>query len=265
MDPNNIGEVLRTYNVDLWSLIDVVIVIFASDLPREHHSRRDSIVKCLYLPEPSRCRSCTAAGEDLNHRSSDVKEISSLGDSDADERDLHGDQDQSHRINLYRPIDSEQRRILTVKELGDPDQNDEVLVNCIRKLIDMNFTFKALKETDIRRHVNELRKHPSGEVWRLVKLLVRKWNDLADGWVRSNSNTADSPQQMAGKMNQNEHQLVDLDYSPNHHTGGLVLESESRVKNIPRRDAPPKLSPPATVQAVKDEKDGLIDPERLAD
>ncbi|KAH7691678.1 Transcription factor IIS N-terminal protein [Dioscorea alata] len=255
MDPNNIGEMLRTYNIDLWSLIYVVIVIVASDLPGEFHSRRDSIVKCLYLPEPSRCRSCTAAGEDLNHRSSDVKEISSLGDSDGDERDLHGDQDQSHQINLYRPIDFEQRRILT---------NDEMLVNCIRKLIDMNFTFKALKETDIRRHVNELRKHPSGEVWRLVKLLVRKWKDLADGWVRSNSNAAYSPQQMARKMNQNEHQLVDLDYSPNHHTGGLVLESESRVKNIPRRDAPPKLSPPATVQAVKDEKDGLIDPERLA-
>ncbi|XP_039139223.1 probable mediator of RNA polymerase II transcription subunit 26c [Dioscorea cayenensis subsp. rotundata] len=267
MDPDNVGEVLRTYNVDLWSLIDAAISMAARDLPGELRSRRDSIVKRLYSPEPSRCRSCAAAGEDLGHRSSDAKEISSLGDSDADEGDLHlhRDQDQNHRINPDCPIDSEKRRILAVKELlEDPDQNEEVLVNRLQKLIDMDITFKALKETDIGRHVNGLRKHPSGEVRRLVKLLVRKWKDLVDDWVKSNSDAADSPQQTAGKMNQNEHQLVVFDYSPNPHNGGLVLESESRGKNIPRRDAPPKLSPPATVKAVNDEKDGLIDPERLA-
>lgn len=33
--------------------------------------------------------------------------------------------------------------------------------------------FCFLQETDIGRHVNALRKHPSGEVRQLVKLLVR--------------------------------------------------------------------------------------------
>jgi len=33
--------------------------------------------------------------------------------------------------------------------------------------------FCFLQETDIGRHVNGLRKHPSGEVRQLVKLLVR--------------------------------------------------------------------------------------------
>ncbi|KAM0947410.1 putative transcription regulator IWS1 family [Dioscorea sansibarensis] len=265
MDPDNVGEVLRSYNVDLWALIDAAIAMAARDLPGELRARRDSIVKRLYSPEPSRCHSCAGAGEDLGHRRSETKEISSPGNKDADEGNPHRDQDQNHRINPDRPIDSEQRRILAVKELlEDPDQHEEVLVNRLQKLIDMDITFKALKETDIGRHVNGLRKHPSGEVRRLVKLLVRKWKDLVDDWVKSNSEGADSPHQIAGKMNQNEHQLVDFDYSPNPHNGGFVLESESRGKNIPRRDSPPKQSPPATAKIVKDENDGLIDSERLA-
>ncbi|KAL7224371.1 hypothetical protein ACSBR1_025766 [Camellia fascicularis] len=45
---------------------------------------------------------------------------------------------------------------------------------------DMDITFKALKETDIGRHVNRLWKNPSNDVQRLVKQLIRKWKDLVD-------------------------------------------------------------------------------------
>ncbi|XLS55054.1 hypothetical protein HN51_004809 [Arachis hypogaea] len=43
-----------------------------------------------------------------------------------------------------------------------------------------------LKETDIGRHVNRLRKHSSNGIRRLVKLLVRKWKEIVDEWVRLN-------------------------------------------------------------------------------
>ncbi|XP_072068319.1 probable mediator of RNA polymerase II transcription subunit 26c isoform X2 [Arachis hypogaea] len=43
-----------------------------------------------------------------------------------------------------------------------------------------------LKETDIGRHVNRLRKHSSNDVRRLVKLLVRKWKEIVVEWVRLN-------------------------------------------------------------------------------
>ncbi|KAK1583973.1 hypothetical protein Q3G72_028792 [Acer saccharum] len=48
----------------------------------------------------------------------------------------------------------------------------------------MDITFKALKETDIRRHVNRLKKHSSNDVKRLVKHLVWKWKDIVDEWVK---------------------------------------------------------------------------------
>ncbi|RYR62700.1 hypothetical protein Ahy_A04g020422 [Arachis hypogaea] len=44
----------------------------------------------------------------------------------------------------------------------------------------------SLQETDIGRHVNQLRKHSSNGVRRLVKLLVRKWKEIVDEWVRLN-------------------------------------------------------------------------------
>lgn len=79
-------------------------------------------------------------------------------------------------------------------------QSEDSLVDLLQNLADMDITFIALKvvtqtaffiflrvsrltlsfflyvfsqETDIGRHVNRLRKHPSNEVRRLVKQLVR--------------------------------------------------------------------------------------------
>lgn len=49
------------------------------------------------------------------------------------------------------------------------------------------FFFLLLKRTDIGRHVNRLRKHSSNEVRRLVKLLIRRWKDIVDEWVRLNT------------------------------------------------------------------------------
>ncbi|KAK1263428.1 putative mediator of RNA polymerase II transcription subunit 26c [Acorus gramineus] len=92
---------------------------------------------------------------------------------------------------LYAPPlhdeDQEQIRILYIKErIEDPDQSEEYLCDHLQSLADMDITFKALKETDIGRHVNRLRKHPSSEVRRLVKQLVRKWKEKVDEWVKLN-------------------------------------------------------------------------------
>ncbi|EXB32330.1 hypothetical protein L484_005536 [Morus notabilis] len=56
--------------------------------------------------------------------------------------------------------------------------SEDTLVELLQSLVDMDITFQALKETDIGRHVNRLRKHSSSEVKRLVKQVVRFLNDL---------------------------------------------------------------------------------------
>ncbi|GAB2215556.1 hypothetical protein Droror1_Dr00019944 [Drosera rotundifolia] len=81
----------------------------------------------------------------------------------------------------------QERRILAIKEqIEDPHQSEDALGELLQNLEDMDIMFKALKETDIRRHVNHLRKHDSGEIRRVAKQLVRKWKDIVDDWVKRN-------------------------------------------------------------------------------
>ncbi|ONM09043.1 Helix-loop-helix DNA-binding domain containing protein [Zea mays] len=73
------------------------------------------------------------------------------------------------------------------------------------------------KDMDIGHHVNGLRKHPSNEVWQLVKLLVRKWKEIVDDWVRLHNSggdgsgsiicDGDSPDKVQSKYHQNTHAL----------------------------------------------------------
>ncbi|KAJ0969599.1 hypothetical protein J5N97_022476 [Dioscorea zingiberensis] len=291
MDPEEVRVVLTSYGVDLWALIDAAIAVAARDHAGELRARRDAIVKRLYSPEPTQCRSC-AAPEDLGHEWSEAKETSSPEaklsaspstprsdpkDDDDDEGEQHRDQDQEdHRMNPDLPIDAEQRRILAIKErIEDPDQPEEVLVNRLQKLADMEITFKALKkETGQYREARERatqtfvrRSPPISEAAREeVEGSGGRLGEVEFRWCFSRADPY-SPQQLSGKMNQNGHQVVDFGYSPNPHNGGLGLEMESRGKNIPQREAPPKPSPPPPPpKVIKDEKekDGLIDPERLA-
>jgi len=140
----------------------------------------------------------------------------------------------------------------------------------------MDITFKALKETDIGRHVNNLRKHPSNEVRILVKQLVRKWKEIVDEWVKSNSENAspaiitdgDSPQQIPSKSHQNGYQVPDFAYSPNPHNGRTSSNRSSleladpKAKAISKREvlsrpihSTPSTATPAKLKEQKEEAD----------
>ncbi|KAH6765406.1 hypothetical protein C2S52_016389 [Perilla frutescens var. hirtella] len=145
-------------------------------------------------------------------------------------------------------FDDEQTKILSIKEqLEDPHQSEDAVVELLQNLADMDITFQALKETDIGRHVNRLRKHSSNEVRRLVKQLVRKWKETVDEWVKVNQPQAstnliadvDSPQQNIPKNQQNgHHQVPDFGYSPNPRNGGSTAE-----RNYTEQESKPKPSP----------------------
>ncbi|KAL5703632.1 hypothetical protein ACHQM5_022160 [Ranunculus cassubicifolius] len=181
-------------------------------------------------------------------------------------------------------VDEEQMKILDIKEqLEDPNQSEENLVQLLQELHDMEITFKALKETDIGRHVNTLRKHPSNEVCRMVKLVVRKWKYLVDAWVKGTSPgehnaDGDSPQQNPSRKAQNGRQQVpDFNYSPspNPHNGSSGSEKNNsepepkRKPTVPRREAQtrPSHSPQVSNSAAppnREQKSNTIDPDRLA-
>ncbi|KAJ4827764.1 hypothetical protein Tsubulata_020864 [Turnera subulata] len=318
MDADDFRSVLETCGVDVWTFIDAAIDVAALDYASELKQRRDGIVEKLYAtPSSSSCRNCSL------HNNSDLNDVSNVTakNNDAvngrveakrggggfekdgkrggspsttplsvDDDDDGGAEDED--LDPYGGLfDDEQKRILDIKQqIEDPRQTEDSLVDLLQSLADMDITFQALKETDIGRHVNRLRKHSSGDVRRLVKQLVRKWKEIVDEWVSVNPQgdhassalmDGDSPQQ---KMPQNgHHQVPDFAYSPNPHNGSSGSdknnsEPERKLKPAPSREAPARptqKSVPASVSAShnvqrqkeqqrEQQKQSNFDSERLA-
>ncbi|CAM8883937.1 unnamed protein product [Rhodiola kirilowii] len=304
MDCDDFRSMLETSGTDVWEFIDTAIAVASMDYGDELKVRRDSIVEKLYGGLSSRCRNCDRGDRDRvavtgggdESRKYVEKEVfgggsrSPLGSPQSLERDIvyedeNGDDEDVKYGGGGGGVDDEQQvTIFYIKDrLEDVDQSEEVVVDLLESLADMDITFKALKETDIGRHVNRLRKHPSNEVRRLVKHLVRKWKDLVDEWVRVNSTAGevatshliegDSPQQ---KLAQNvHHQDPDFAYSPNHHNGSsgsdkTIARQEYRGGPIsgrgtpPSHRAPPNQVPPYTPPNRPKPKDDPQEAERLA-
>lgn len=282
MDLDDFRSILKTAGVDVWTFIDTAILVASLDYATELKERRDKIVERLYATcIASRCRNC-----DFGNGVVDVNKEISRGQHDEvkaaqqaspstphsvngdDDIDIENDND---IIDPYGGLfDDEQKRILEIKEhLEDPDQSEDALIDLLQSLADMDITFKALKETDIGRHVNQLRKHSSNDVRKLVKHLVRKWKDIVDEWVKLNQPgelassammDGDSPQQ---KIPQNgNHQVPDFAYSPNPHNGSSGSdknnsepERKSKQAPLPRKEAlssrPPQSASPAAPHSVQ--------------
>ncbi|GAB4848291.1 hypothetical protein Ancab_002957 [Ancistrocladus abbreviatus] len=297
MDLDDFRSILGNSGADIWTFIETAITVASLDYGSELQDRRDRIVRKLYTDVAPVCRNCDFDRRGSNgYKSKPVlvesrreressHEPESKGDSPMTpvfgDADAH-DNDDDARLN--HAADDEQRRILAIKEqIEDPHQSEDSLVDLLQSLADMDITFNALKETDIGRHVNRLRKHPSNDVRRLVKQLVRKWKDLVDDWVRLNNSgelqssaliaDGDSPQLGVSKNQQNGHQQVpDFGYSPNPHNGSYgSSEQEPKAKTAPpRRDPPPKpsqnaaASPSSSAPPPNRQREVAIDPERLA-
>ncbi|XWS56985.1 hypothetical protein CRYUN_Cryun09bG0132800 [Craigia yunnanensis] len=284
MDLDDFRSVLETAGVDVWTFIDTAIVVASLDYGQELKQRRDGIVERLYATSMV-CKSC-----DFGERSNgyQVNKEGSLHEGEGGGRGRgspftpQSDNEDDDLDPCGGLFDDEQKRVLEIKErLEVPDQSEDSLVDLLQSLADMDITFQALKETDIGRHVNKLRKHSSNDVRRLVKQLVRKWKDIVDEWVRVNQPgelesaalmaDGDSPQQ---KPPQNGRQQVpDFAYSPNPHNGSFGSdknnsEPERKPKPIPpRKDPPPRpthSTPPQNVQRQREQKESKFDSERLA-
>lgn len=318
MDLDDFRAILGDSRVDIWGFIETAIKVASLDYGDELRVRRDGIVEKLY----TNCHNCETACNNLNNSSnnnngfatnavveavfgseremitrksnSPSTPVSIGGGEDDDEVEVEAEEEQEQDRRFVENEDEDEeddelRRILSIKEqIEDPHQPEDSLVDLLQSLADMDITFKALKETDIGRHVNRLRKHPSGDVRRLVKLLVRKWKDLVDEWVRSNtpgevqsSNNliadGDSPLQpvLKNHQNGNHNQVPDFAYSPNPHNGNSVSDkhfSELEPKRKaplppPRRDPPSKPmknASPASAPPPNRQREVQIDPDRLA-
>ncbi|KAL3564760.1 hypothetical protein D5086_032806 [Populus alba] len=270
MDIDDFRSILESSGVDVWTFIDTAIVVASLDFGSELKRRRDDIVERLFASSSScsRCRDRSLNDINMNNISNGdeikglVEKESSheeekgtrvAADSPVTPRSVNGDDDDDELDPYGGLFDDEPKKILDIKQqLEDIDQPEDSLVDLLQSLADMDITFQALKETDIGRHVNRLRKHPSNDVRRLVKQLVRKWKEIVDDWVRLNPQgehassglmaDGDSPQQ---KIPQNgHHQVPDFAYSPNPHNGSSGSDRNNSEPERKPKPAPPQNQAP---------------------
>lgn len=183
MDLDEFRSLVVDSELDVWTWIDMAISLASADHEKELKNRRDGIIQKLYAPVFSKCQNCDNhffSGPKCNGTepvSHEIQELSSEKMASKNEVVEEEEEEEENGIEL--------REILEIKNLLDSStQSEGSLVGLLQRLVVMNITFKALKETDIGRQVTLLRKHSSDEVRRLVKILVRKWKDTVDEWVR---------------------------------------------------------------------------------
>ncbi|KAL0326031.1 UNVERIFIED_CONTAM: putative mediator of RNA polymerase II transcription subunitc [Sesamum radiatum] len=205
MDLNEFRSFILDSGLDVWTWIDMAISVASADHENELKKRRDGIVQRLYAPVFARCLNCglqlSCGGTKCKGRGSEDCETHNQQKQEVGcGEKMYGDEEQEEDGD-----DDEERKILEIKILlDDENQSERSLMELLQRLVDMNTTFKALKETDIGRHVIRFRKHSSNEVRRLVKILVRKWKDTVDEWVRLNAPKEDSTEFNGDEKSLNE-------------------------------------------------------------
>lgn len=285
MDLDDFRAILSKSRVDVWEIIDAALTVASTDHPGELKHRRDGIVERLYTQQCTNC-DVNLIDQQPNRLVRKVDDDDRRGGGDESPLTPQSDEEPDPYGGLF---DDEQTKILRIKQqLEDPHQTDDAVVDLLQTLADMDLTFTGLKETDIGRHVNRLRKHPSNEVRRLVKQLVRKWKDLVDEWVGSNDGAlapatltdGDSPLlQNVPRSAQNGYQQgPDFGFSPNPHNGSSGSErnnsetEQQRPTTVVSKKATPSTpapqSRPASISGPappnRAQREQSIDLDRLA-
>ncbi|CAN6567779.1 unnamed protein product [Malus baccata var. baccata] len=284
MDHDDFRTILESSEVDIWTFMDTAIAVASADYGTELKHRRDGIVERLYAitSVPPQCPNCDADGPN-GHNGNQPKAVSpytpqSVGGD--------GGEEDEEELDPYAGLfDDEQKKILDIKkQLEDPYQPEDTLVELLQTLADMEISVQELKEADIGKHVSQLRKqHPSDVVRRLAKQIVNKWKGIVNEWVKlhgeqQSSSTMvdeDSPQQ---KIPHNglhqvkerfvfdkfveysilysyfliftcfDSQVPDFAYSPNPHNGSSGSDKNNSEPERKSKAVPRRDAPPKPTQ-----------------
>ncbi|WVZ54301.1 hypothetical protein U9M48_005133 [Paspalum notatum var. saurae] len=291
---------LAAFGGDVWALVDAALAAAARDRPDELRARRGGIVERLYAAGCSNCDgrpppSAALAAAGLDDEEEHGEAAAAAMDSPEADGGTEGLVAEAGEPGL-------ESRIVAIRDfLEDPDQPEDELVSLLQNLADMDVTYKALQvklfpfaipETDIGRHVNGLRKHPSAEVRRLVKQLIRKWKEIVDDWVRLHNSGADgvtsiitdgdSPEKTQARSHQSP-RVSGFQYSPSpqRHNGltseranngfESTMDAQRRASSVPANHNSRQMNnnhhsttmPSAPAKGTRDQKDSLLDLDRL--
>ncbi|CAN7107365.1 unnamed protein product [Brassica rapa subsp. narinosa] len=172
---DNWRDYFRRGDSDIFGIINHAIILAAADFPKEFKSRRDGIAQLLFSCNAS--RSCIGCGhEDNNHETVGVSDDSGGGG---------GDEEDEKKLNDDEIVVDEAMRIRDILLNRDDESNSVLLLRSLRKLESMSLSVDLLKDTEIGKAVNGLRRHGSDEIRELAKALFAEWKELVDQWMNS--------------------------------------------------------------------------------
>ncbi|KAJ0263756.1 mediator of RNA polymerase II transcription subunit 26a [Hirschfeldia incana] len=161
---DNWRDYFRRGDSDIFGIINHAIILAAADFPNEFKSRREGIAQLLYSRNViPRCIGC--GHEDNNH-----------GRNTVDEED-------DTKMNNTQIVDE----VMRIKDilLNKDDESNSVLLRSLRKLESMSLSVDLLKDTEIGKAVNGLRRHGCDRIRELAKALFAEWKELVDQWMNS--------------------------------------------------------------------------------
>lgn len=226
MDIDDFRCLFESSGVDIWGVIDMALTVASTEFSEEFKARRDQIAARLYASTTSRCQNCDGSsdggeaarvsggtsgiGSKPQHKSPRRFKAKAIESHEAEDKSPDDEEEeeglQKNKAESHHVVEE----VLRIKELLDDSyQPQEVLLESLQSLFNMHISVEALKETDIGRQVNGLRKHSSADIRKLVKELIRKWKDLVDEWVSTADEVAaaaivdgDSPQGGGSRISQ---------------------------------------------------------------
>ncbi|KAL9232628.1 hypothetical protein vseg_007716 [Gypsophila vaccaria] len=82
--------------------------------------------------------------------------------------------------------------VLRIKDIlyNSKDESDSVLFESLRRLQLMHLTVNILKDTEIGKAVNNIRRHSSKDIRNLSRSLIDGWKVIVDEWVKSTQELA---------------------------------------------------------------------------
>ncbi|KAF2555592.1 hypothetical protein F2Q68_00017979 [Brassica cretica] len=178
---DNWRDYFRRGDSDIFGIINHAIILAAADFPNEFKSRRDGIAQLLFSRNAS--RRCIGCGREDNHET-----VGGSGDRD-DSGGVGGDEEVEKKVNDNEIVVDEVVRIRDIL-LNKEDESNSVLFHSLRKLESMSLSVDLLKDTEIGKAVNGLRRHGSDKIRELAKALFAEWKELVDQWMNSTNEIA---------------------------------------------------------------------------
>ncbi|KAK1295816.1 putative mediator of RNA polymerase II transcription subunit 26b [Acorus calamus] len=199
-------DYFRRANTDIFDVIHNAIFIAASDCPGEFQLKRDGITEELFTARSTLTApvadgegreggrdDCESGSEKSVKESNnsiitvdEVGEFSHKSSCTCDETEVVLKDDMKEESQVVREV-MRIRQLLKQKD----DQTEAELFDCLRRVGLMKISVEILKVTEIGKAVNDLRKHNSKRICRLVRTIITCWRGVVDEWVSATTDTTE--------------------------------------------------------------------------